>query len=110
MRYHSGVSGCIFTYESREVPININQGSEEMEDQLPGLRDHSYYEPLFEPITLKLRQTGGMDLEILIGELLPSVLSRYDGDDIEEAVMLLEIKGIIRCEALDGETFVEIVE
>jgi hypothetical protein len=81
-----------------------------MNDEVPALRKHSYYEPLFHPITMKLSKTGRIDLEIFIGELLPSVRPTYDGDDIEDAVMLLEIKGLVRCEALHGTTFVEIVE
>jgi len=76
----------------------------------PELPDNSFYEPLFEPITAKLRETGGMDLEILISELLPVVGADYDGDNIEEAILVLEAKGIVRREPLDGEAFIELIE
>jgi hypothetical protein len=81
-----------------------------MAQEPPELHDHSFYEPLFEPITAKLRETGGMDLEILISELLPVVGADYDGDDIEAAIVVLETKGLVRREALDGEAFIELIE
>jgi hypothetical protein len=43
------------------------------DDQLAG-HDDAFYAPLFEPITAKLHATGGMDLEIFIGELIRSSL------------------------------------
>jgi hypothetical protein len=76
----------------------------------PASQDDSFYAPLFDLITSKLRETGGMDLEILISELLPVVGSDYDGDDIEEAISLLETQGIVRREELDGEAFIELRE
>jgi hypothetical protein len=81
-----------------------------MAQEPPELQDDSFYAPLLEPITAKLRETGGMDLEILISELLPVVGADYDGDDIEDAIRVLEAQGIVRREALDGDTFIEFIE
>ena len=76
----------------------------------PELHDDAFYAPLFEPITSKLQTTGGMELEIFIGELFPLVNARFDGEDVYEAIMRLEARGIIRREESDGEAFIELVE
>jgi hypothetical protein len=81
-----------------------------MADEQPAWHDDAFYEPLFEPITAKLQATGGMELEIFIGELFPLVHARFDGDDVYEAIMRLAARGIIRCEESDGEAFIELVE
>ena len=81
-----------------------------MADEQPVVHDDAFYAPLFEPITAKLQATGGIDLEIFIGELLPLVPARFNGDDVYAAIMRLEVQGIIRCDASDGEVFIELVE
>ena len=81
-----------------------------MTDEQPELHDDTFYAPLFAPITAKLQATGGMDLEIFIGELFPLVQAHFDGDDVYEAIMRLVARGIIRCEESDGVAFIELVE
>lgn len=88
-----------------------------MADEQPACNDDAFYAPLFVPITSKLHATGGMDLEVFIGELFPLVQARFplvqahfDGDDVYEAIMRLVARGIIRCEESDGEAFIELVE
>jgi hypothetical protein len=81
-----------------------------MAAEQPELKDETFYSPLFEPITTKLRGTGKIDLEIFIGELFPMVGARYDGEDVYEAIMLLEEKGLIRRDDTGGDLFIELVE
>ena len=73
-------------------------------------KDDSFYEPLFEPIIAKLRETGRTDVEIFIGELLPIIRPPFDGEDVYEAIMLLVETGVIRRDESDGNTFIEFVE
>jgi hypothetical protein len=81
-----------------------------MADDQPAGHDDAFYAPLFEPITTKLQTTGGMDLEIFIGELLPLIPARFTGDDVYAAIMRLAAQGILRCDASDGEVCIELVE
>jgi hypothetical protein len=70
----------------------------------------SFYEPLFAPIIAKLRDTGRMEVEIFIGELLPIVRPPFTGEDVYEAIMVLVETGLIQREESDGTTFIGFAE
>jgi hypothetical protein len=73
------------------------------------LHDAHYAEPLFAPILLKLEAVGEMPEDALVA-FVAGKHPEYGNVEINEAIMQLETQGVIRRHALNGTTFIELIE